>query len=79
MGRGLDIGVDMSMAKCKCDKIFDTDDELEFDEKGECCCDNCFMEMKEAFEKDLKNSWDKTSNHESCVEMLMDMGYRKVK
>lgn len=69
----------MSMSKCKCDKIFDTDKELEFDEKGECCCDNCFEEMQETFLKDLTYWWDKTSNHESIVEKLMELGYRKVR
>lgn len=35
----------MSMAKCKCDNIFDADEELNYDVNGQCCCDNCFEEM----------------------------------
>ena len=31
----------MSICKCKCGKIFDSDFELETDKDGNCCCDNC--------------------------------------
>lgn len=69
----------MSMSKCKCDKIFDTDEELEFDERGECCCDNCYIKMMEEFNKDLQNCFDKTMFWENTVEKLMELGYRKVR
>ena len=39
------MGVIMSMAKCKCDKIFDSDEQLNYDENGDCCCDSCFEDM----------------------------------
>ena len=35
----------MSIAKCKCDAIIDSDEQLNYDENGDCCCDNCFEEM----------------------------------
>lgn len=31
----------MSMSRCKCGKIFDTDYELGIDTDGNCCCDDC--------------------------------------
>jgi hypothetical protein len=31
----------MSICKCKCGKIFDTDNELGIDFKGNCACDDC--------------------------------------
>lgn len=31
----------MSICKCKCGKIFDTDNELGFDTNGNCACDSC--------------------------------------
>ena len=35
----------MSMARCAiCEKIYDTDFQMEVDEMGNCICDNCFEE-----------------------------------
>ena len=79
----------MSMSKCKCDKIFDTDEEFGFDEEGECCCDNCYEEMQDDLEMEISSY----SNHlgiqiispkgldgiGSIVERLMAEGYRKIK
>ena len=67
----------MSMAKCKCDKIIDTDFEMGFDEKGECCCDNCEQEMYNQLIKDLEKARSKES--ESLAEYLINEGYRKIK
>ena len=38
----------MSICRCKCGKIFDSDFELGTDKEGNCCCDNCY-------EKDVPN------------------------
>ncbi len=46
----------MSMAKCKCGVIFDTDIHLETDESGNCCCDNCFEEIMVSFEEDIEKN-----------------------
>jgi hypothetical protein len=41
----------MSMCRCKCGKIFDSDYELEADQEGNCCCDNCFDDSLKKLEK----------------------------
>lgn len=78
----------MSVSKCKCDKIFDTDNEPNYDEKGDCCCDNCFEEMAQKFENDLTEAYSKCGLHineastdtiGSIVDALMHEGYRKIK
>lgn len=36
----------MSMMKCGlCDKIYDTDFEMEVDINGNCICDNCYYKQ----------------------------------
>ena len=35
----------MSMARCKCEKIYDTDYEMEVDKDGNCICDSCAEEL----------------------------------
>ncbi len=69
----------MSMAKCKCDKIIDTDEEIGFDEKGECCCDNCECDMYEKFVEDLEKAGCPTVEIDNVADILMNLGYRKVK
>ena len=80
----------MSMSKCKCDKIFDTDEELNSDEKGECCCDNCYEEMSNVMDIDIKEAMIASIetelecvlsniNFDNVTEILMEKGYRKVK
>ena len=79
----------MSMAKCKCDKIFDSDEQLNYDETGECCCDSCFDDMATWFEEDLKNAFiaygvklpdiKGLDVMASITGKMMDEGYRKVK
>ncbi len=32
----------MSMHRCKCGKIYDTDFQMEVDENGDCICDACY-------------------------------------
>ena len=66
----------MSMAKCKCDKIFDTDEESNFDERGECCCNDCEMKMYEELLQDLKDV--DNVEIENIAEHLINLGYRKV-
>jgi hypothetical protein len=72
------------MSKCKCDKIFDTDEQLNYDETGECCCDNCFDEIGLEFEKDMHDAINKSMENgivhiENAVDILLNNGYRKVK
>jgi hypothetical protein len=31
----------MSICRCKCGRVFDSDFELETDKDGDCCCDDC--------------------------------------
>lgn len=79
----------MSMSKCKCDKIFDTDEELEFDEKGDCCCDNCFKEIFIETERDMiefneymKEAYERDKNLDiagTMADYLLNMNYRKVR
>lgn len=33
----------MSMHRCKCGKIYDTDFQMEVDENGDCICDECYQ------------------------------------
>ena len=74
----------MSMARCKCDKIFDTDEEIETDEKGNCCCDNCFSEIMEDLHRDLRFALAESFNVfggvnvDKMVEILLNKNYRKV-
>ena len=35
----------MSMMKCKCDKIYDTDFEYEVNGEGDCICDSCYEKI----------------------------------
>lgn len=69
----------MSMAKCKCDRIFDTDDELGFDAQGNLCCEECDYEMYMQFIKDLKKIGYNEIVAENLADKLMNMNYRKVK
>lgn len=83
----------MSMAKCKFDKIFDTDEEMNEDTKGNSCCDDCYEEELEKFTEDLKshtfhnceihmdqrNGFINTINFDCIAQELMDKGWRKVK
>lgn len=75
----------MSMSTCKCDKIFDTDHEMNTDEKGECCCDNCYCEMYDELKNELMESIEAGFSindgfdFDYITECLMDLGYRKVK
>ena len=75
----------MSMAKCKCDKIIDTDEEIETDEKGNCCCDNCFREIIKVLHRDLRFAIKESFsvfggvNVDKMVEILLNKNYRKVK
>lgn len=74
----------MSMAKCKCGVIFDTDIHLETDESGNCCCDNCFEEIMVSFEEDIEDAIKRSTdevvdiNVANMVEILTNKGYRKV-
>lgn len=75
----------MSIIKCKCDAIIDTDHEMNTDENGECCCDNCYREMFDEFSVDLNDALEEGfSLHdgidmEFVIETLMEKGYRCVK
>lgn len=80
----------MSIAKCKCDKIFDTDEELEQDEKGNSCCDNCYQDAHNTFTNDLilMNDYVKQMQNKygdnldiggTQANFLSNLGYRKVK
>lgn len=75
----------MSMIKCKCDKIIDTDLEMNTDEKNEPCCDRCFREMFDEFAVDLNEAIEGGFNihdgldMEYVIESLMEKGYRCVK
>lgn len=80
----------MSISRCKCDKTFDTDHELNTDEKGNCCCDNCYEEamntldlhLKQAMVASIENGFEGVLNHinfDNMVEYLMESGYRLVK
>lgn len=66
----------MSMSTCKCGKVFDSDYQLSHDEKGNCCCDECDLEMYETLIKDLEESNSEQS--EILAEHLMNLGYRKI-
>ena len=77
--------MNMSMVKCSCDKIFDTDFEMNTDERGECCCDSCYREMfdefRDAVTRALEASFDLFDgvDMDNLIENLMDEGFRKVK
>ena len=82
----------MSICKCKCDKIFDSDDELNGDAQGNSCCDDCYNSESEQFAKEIEKKLrlhirindDDMANFiinrisiEDIVEGLMQYGYRK--
>ena len=64
----------MSMIKCKCDKIIDTDEEMGTDENGDCCCNECEQIMYETLIDDL----EKSKGSVDLAEYLINLGYRKV-
>lgn len=75
----------MSLSTCKCGKVFDSDNELEYDEKGNCCCDECFNNIIEQLEWDLSDAINDNFdvfdglNIDNIVEIMADRGYRKIK
>lgn len=69
----------MSMAKCKCDKIIDTDFEMGMDAQGNCACDDCDAEMFNVFVNDLQKIGYAENVAENLAEKLMNEGYRKIK
>lgn len=80
----------MSMAKCKCGKVFDSDLKWELDEKGNCCCDNCFQEIYVTMSNDMVELNDYTKEMlnkygedlalaEIMANFLIDKRYRKIK
>lgn len=77
------------MAKCKCDKIFDTDEEQGFDAQGNCCCDECFEALANEMESDIGKVLDKVEKARAkfpnldivgmMTAYLLNENYRKVK
>jgi hypothetical protein len=56
----------MSICKCAiCDKIYDTDFQMEVDEDGDCICDNCYEEMnqREQDEGDMPGGFASVSDN----------------
>lgn len=72
----------MSMNKCKCDKIYDSDDEFGVDNQGNSCCDNCYEEILAQMENDIEVSTNEAAisslNAAWLAEKLLKLGYRKI-
>lgn len=79
----------MSMATCKCGKVFDSDFQMGMDEKGNCCCDECETKIYNKMYSDIEKVFNRldelvegNSNFDAvgtAVDMLLEMGYRKIK
>lgn len=78
----------MSMSTCKCGKVFDSDYQLGSDEKGNCCCDECFEALANEMQSDIgkmltnvKTAWLAYPNLDiagTMADYLLNCGYRKV-
>ena len=79
----------MSLSTCKCGKVFDSDYQLGSDDKGNCCCDECFEALANEMESDIGKVLDKIEKSRAkfsnldiagtMTDYLLNENYRKVR